>query len=76
MTTHATGPLAGLTWLKRGFNLGRHNARAVFGAAAILMMVATLPSIAQLLVLSVLKPDANGAMAVAAAAQLLSIVCA
>ena len=74
MTTHATGPLAGLTWLKRGFNLGRHNARAVFGAAAILMMVATLPSLLQLAVLSILQPDANGAMAVAAAAQLLSIV--
>jgi len=74
MTTHATGPLAGLTWLKRGINLGRHNARAVFGAAAILMMVATLPSLLQLAVLSILQPDANGAMAVAAAAQLLSIV--
>ncbi|MDR0184540.1 hypothetical protein [Lysobacter arvi] len=74
MTTHATGPLAGLTWLKRGINLGRHNARAVFGAAAILMMVATLPSLLQLAVLSILKPDPNGAMAVAAGAQLLSIV--
>ena len=74
MTTHATGPLAGLTWLKRGINLGRHNARAVFGAAAILMLVGILPGLLQLLVLSILKPDPNGAMIVAAGANLVSIV--
>ncbi|WP_342316451.1 hypothetical protein [Lysobacter sp. FW306-1B-D06B] len=74
MTTHATGPLSGLSWLKRGINLGRHNARAVFGAAAIMMFVALLPSIVQLTVLSVLKPDANGAMVVAAISTVLSIV--
>jgi len=74
MTTHATGPLAGLTWLKRGINLGRHNARAVFGAAAIMMFVGLLPGVLQLIVLSIFKPDANGAMIVAAGANVLSIV--
>ena len=74
MTTHATGPLAGLTWLKRGINLGRHNARAVFGAAAIMMFVALLPSVLQLIVLSIFKPGPNGTMIVAAGANLLSIV--
>jgi hypothetical protein len=74
MTTHATGPLSGLSWLKRGVNLGRHNARAVFGAAAILMFVALLPSIVQLAVLSVLSPDGSGAIVVAAASTVLSIV--
>lgn len=74
MTTHATGPLSGLSWLKRGVNLGRHNARAVFGAAAILMFVALLPSIVQLAVLSLLKPGENGAIIVAAVSTLLSIV--
>lgn len=74
MTTHATGPLSGLSWLKRGINLGRHNARAVFGAAAILMFIALLPSIVQLAMLSVLSPDGNGAIVVAAAATVLSIV--
>ncbi|BDU14945.1 hypothetical protein [Lysobacter auxotrophicus] len=74
MTTHATGPLAGLNWLKRGINLGRHNARAVFGAAAIMMFVALLPSVLQLIVSAIVQPDANGAMAIAAGANLLSIV--
>ena len=74
MTTHATGPLAGLTWLKRGINLGRHNARAVFGAAAIMMFVGLLPGVLQLIVLSIFKPDANGAMIVAAGANVLSII--
>jgi hypothetical protein len=74
MTTHATGPLTGLTWLKRGINLGRHNARAVFGAAAIMMFVGLLPSVIQLIVLSILKPDANGAVIVAAGANVLSII--
>ena len=74
MTTHATGPLAGLTWLKRGINLGRHNARAVFGAAAIMMFVGLLPSVIQLIVLSILKPDANGAVIVAAGANVLATI--
>ena len=47
MTTRANGPLSGLDWLKRGLNSGRHNPRAIFGGAAVLMVAALLPSIVQ-----------------------------
>jgi hypothetical protein len=49
MTTRAHGPGAGLGWLKRGINLGRHNPRAIFGGAVLLALVAMLPSLLQLL---------------------------
>jgi hypothetical protein len=74
MTTHATGPFSGLSWLKRAVNLGRTNARAVFGAAAVLMFFALVPSLLQLVVQGVLSPGPNGSMVVAAAASVLSIV--
>ncbi len=74
MTTHATGPLAGLTWLKRGVNLGRQNARAVFGAAAILMFMALVPSLLQAIVQSMFKPGVNGSIALAAIVTVLSIL--
>jgi len=38
------GPLAGISWLKDGINLGRRNARAIFGGAALVMLVALLPT--------------------------------
>lgn len=50
MTTRAMGPGAGLDWLKRGVNLGNNNPRAVFGAAALLLLVALVPTIVQLVV--------------------------
>lgn len=74
MTTHSTSPLAGLSWLKRGINLGHRNARAVFGAASILMVAAILPSLLQLLVLSALQPGSFGAMVVAAVSTIVSLV--
>ena len=51
MQTKTMGPGAGWRWLVRGFNLGRHNAKALFGAAALVMLVAMLPSVAQYLIL-------------------------
>ncbi|MDB6163704.1 MAG: hypothetical protein JWL98_1136 [Xanthomonadaceae bacterium] len=44
MTTRAVGPLAGIGWLKSAVNLGRHNARALFGGAGLIMVMALLPS--------------------------------
>ncbi len=44
MSTRAMGPLAGISWLKDGINLGRRNARAIFGGAALVMLVALLPT--------------------------------
>lgn len=51
MQTKTMGPGAGWRWLVRGFNLGRHNPKALFGAAALVMLVAMLPSVAQYLIL-------------------------
>lgn len=51
MQTRTMGPGAGWRWLVRGFNLGRHNPKALFGAAALVMVVAMLPSVAQYLIL-------------------------
>lgn len=49
MQTRAMGPAAGWSWLKRAVNLGRNNPRALFGAAAWLMLMALLPSLLQLI---------------------------
>lgn len=51
MQTKTMGPGAGWRWLVRGFNLGRHNPKALFGAAALVMLVAMLPSVAQYVIL-------------------------
>lgn len=42
------GPGAGLRWLKSAINLGRHNPKAIFGAVALLALVALIPSVVQL----------------------------
>lgn len=73
MTTHATGPLAGLTWLKRGVNLGRQNARAVFGGAAILMVMWLMPGLVQVALLSALQPGPVGTSVIGALATLLAL---
>ena len=48
MALRTNGPLAGFGWLARGINLGRRNAKAVFGGAAFVLLVAMLPSLVTL----------------------------
>jgi len=48
MTTRAVGPGKGWDWLMRAANLGSQNAKALFGAAALLMLIALVPTIVQL----------------------------
>ncbi|KAB8198480.1 hypothetical protein FKV24_001855 [Lysobacter maris] len=74
MTTHATGPLAGLSWLVRGINLGYRNARATFGAAAIVMMLSLVPNLLQVLAQSLFQPGGSGSTIIAALTTVLSIV--
>ncbi len=45
MSTRAMGPLAGIGWLKSGINLGRTNAKAIFGGAAMVLVGTLLPSV-------------------------------
>lgn len=47
MQTRTMGPGAGWRWLVRGVNLGRNNPKALFGAAALMMVVAMVPSLLQ-----------------------------
>jgi hypothetical protein len=46
MTTRSRGPLAGFGWLRNAVNLGHGNPKAVFGGAALVMLLSLLPSAA------------------------------
>jgi hypothetical protein len=74
MTARTHGPLAGLAWLKRGFNSGRHNPRAIFGGAALLMVAALVPGFVQAFVHAVLKPGAGGAMIIDALTTVVAVI--
>jgi hypothetical protein len=74
MTTRANGPLAGLAWLKRGFNSGRHNPRAIFGGAALIMVAALVPGFLQAFAHAVLKPGAGAATIIAALTTVLAVI--
>lgn len=45
MSTRAMGPMAGFRWLMNAINLGRNNPKAVFGAAALSMVLMLVPSL-------------------------------
>ena len=49
MQTRAMGPGAGWRWLMQGINLGRNNPKAIFGGAALLLVVALIPTAVQLI---------------------------
>lgn len=60
MTTRAMGPMAGFHWLKQAINLGGANPRAIIGAAALLMVVALVPTVLQLLLQNVMGITSQG----------------
>lgn len=74
MTTRANGPLAGIAWLRRGFNSGRHNPRAIFGGAALIMVAALIPGFLQAFAHAVLKPGPGAATIIAALATVMAVV--
>lgn len=45
MATRSNGPLAGFGWLKRGINVGYGNPKALFGGAALLLVLCLLPTL-------------------------------
>ena len=45
MSTRAMGPMAGFRWLMNAINLGRNNPKAVFGAAALSLLLMLVPSL-------------------------------
>ena len=75
MQMKVKGPGAGWRWLVSAVNLGRHNAGALFGAAAMLMGLALLPSVLQVLFAELAGPgNVTAAMAVSAIVMLVFIV--
>lgn len=62
MQMRTMGPAAGWRWMMQGINLGRHNPRAIFGAAALLIAVAMIPSALQLVVQYGLKMTSPSVM--------------
>ena len=74
MTTRAVGPGRGWGWLQQAFNLGRHNPRAVFGAAALMAIVALIPSVLQIVLQFVFKESPTAIVAVMAVTTVLSMV--
>ena len=74
MTTRALGPGAGWGWLKQAINLGRHNPKAIFGAVALLAVVALIPSVIQLCLQYGAGLDPQTIIAVVGAMTLVMIV--
>lgn len=74
MATRAMGPLAGIGWLKNAINLGRGNAKAVFGGAAILLGLALLPTVITLPLQMGLDPGIAGLVAIMAVSLLTSLL--
>lgn len=68
MTTRAVGIGAGIDWLKQAVDLGRSNPKAIFGGAALLLVMlfvgAIAMSVLMVLVSLVLKADPTASMAV------------
>ncbi|MEO6155124.1 MAG: hypothetical protein ABIP16_05290 [Thermomonas sp.] len=74
MTTRAVGPGRGWSWLQQAINLGRHNPKAIFGATALVAVVALIPSVLQLVLQSVFKESQGAIVAVIAIMTLVSMV--
>ena len=73
MSTRAHGPMAGFHWLRRAINVGRHNPRALFGAASMLMAVWIMPTVLQLALHATFQPGEGAAIVIAALMTLLSM---
>lgn len=71
MDVRAMGPGAGWRWLVQGINLGRNNPKALFGAAALLLVMALVPTVVQLVVQNGLKITSPQVMYVLVAFSLL-----
>ena len=74
MTTRAVSPGSGWGWLRQAINLGRNNPRAVFGAVALLAVIALIPSVIQLVLQHGLGLGPEAVMMVIGVTTLASIV--
>lgn len=82
MTTRAVGPGQGWGWLVRAVNLGSHKAGAIFGGAALMLVVTFALAIGLALVMGgvqmALKPGVAGGMLVSflVFVPLMAVICA
>lgn len=74
MTTRAVSPGSGWRWFRQAINLGRNNPKAVFGAVALLALVALIPSVIQLVLQYGLGLGPQAVMMVVALTTLLSVL--
>lgn len=74
MTTRAVSPASGWRWLRQAINLGRNNPKAVFGAVALMAVIALIPSVVQLALQYGLGLGPDAVMGVIGLTTLASIV--
>lgn len=74
MTIRAVGPGRSWGWLQQAINLGRHNPRAIFGAAALMVVVVLIPSVLQMILQLVFKESPAAIGAVVVMTSVLSMV--
>ena len=75
MATRSRGPLAGFGWLRKAINLGHGNPKAVFGGAALVLVMSMLPSLVTLpLQMSVVEPGGAPDMAKLGAVMAISML--
>lgn len=75
MATRSRGPLAGFGWLRKAINLGHGNPKAVFGGAALVLVLAMLPSLVTLpLQMGAVEPGGAPDMAKLGAVMAISML--
>lgn len=74
MQTRAMGPGTGWSWLKRGINLGARNPKAIFGGAALLLLVGLIPTAVQLVAQLGFGLQGAALLSVVGAVMLVSLV--
>lgn len=75
MATRSKGPLAGFGWLRKAINLGHGNPKAVFGGAALTLVMALLPSLLTLpLQMGAVEPGGGPDMTRLGAAMAISML--
>jgi hypothetical protein len=75
MHTRTLGPAAGWTWFMQAINVGRNDPKALFGAGALLMLAALVPSLVQLVLERLFaRGNLNASLAIAGLCTLVMMV--
>ena len=74
MTTRTVGAGHGWKWLVQGVNIGRANPRAVYGATAVVALLALIPNVVQAVLQLAFGLDAGAQIMIIGAMSLVSII--